>query len=176
MRLDAGQVAPDFSVTDIYGNPVSLRSYAGKKLMLSFYRYAGCPFCNLRVHKLTTLAPEWEARGLSLLAVFQSPAASILEHAGAEPRPFPIIPDPEQQLYRRYGVERSWLGFAKSGLRIAELSEALRDGIRPGMPEGGMNRVPADFIIDEAGKIRLAYYGKDIGDHLPVEEIGKYLT
>lgn len=177
MRLTEGQSAPDFSVTDIYGNPVSLQDFAGKKVMLSFYRYASCPFCNLRVHKLTTLAPEWEAKGLSLLAVFQSPASSIHEHAGAELRPFSIIPDPEQRLYKRYGVGRSWLGLAKSAARVAELAEALNEGIRPGVPEaGGANRVPADFIIDASGKIVLAYYGKDIGDHLPIEDINRLLA
>lgn len=175
MRLKAGQAAPDFSRQDIYGNPVALGDLAGSKVMLSFYRYAGCPFCNLRIHQLTQLVPDWQARGLQMIAVFQSPTASILEHAGAERRPFPIIPDPEQALYRQYGVERSLLGLAKSGLRVGDLAEALRAGIRPGLPQGPADRIPADFILDERGNILVAYYGKDIGDHLPLEDIERWL-
>ena len=52
MRLSPGQPAVDFSVTDIFGNRISLADYRGKKLLLSFYRYAACPFCNYRVHEL----------------------------------------------------------------------------------------------------------------------------
>lgn len=31
--------------------------------------------------------------------------------------------------------------------------------------------IPADFLIDEHQNISKAYYGKDFGDHLPIEEI-----
>jgi len=37
--------------------------------------------------------------------------------------------------------------------------------------DGNMNRIPADFLIDENGKIAIAYYGKNISDHLPLETI-----
>lgn len=31
--------------------------------------------------------------------------------------------------------------------------------------------LPADFLVDEQGVIRQAYYGEDIGDHLPFEAV-----
>jgi peroxiredoxin len=175
VKLSPGQVAPAFSLHDLHDQPVVLEQFRGRKLLLSFYRYASCPFCNLRVHQLSQRAPDWQARGLDLLAVFQSPRESILEHAGSEPRPFAILPDPGRDLYRRYGVEGSWAGFAKAGLQLGKLASALREGFMPGRMEGEINMVPADFIIDENGRILVAYYGRDISDHLPESDIERGL-
>lgn len=45
----------------------------------------------------------------------------------------------------------------------------------PGHVEGGIHRIPADFIINPHGVIAKAYYGDDIGDHLPLERVERYL-
>lgn len=175
MKLSPATPAPAFSLPDLNGEPVDLERFRGRKLLLSFYRYASCPFCNLRVHELTQRAPNWQARGLDLVAVFQSPRESILEHAGGEARPFPILPDPARELYRRYGVEGSWGGFLKGGLQLGKLASALKEGYMPGRMEGEINMVPADFLIDERGRIALAYYGRDISDHLDIAAIEDFL-
>lgn len=175
MKLSPGTQAPAFTLNDLYGKPVSLAQFRGRRLLLSFYRYASCPFCNLRVHQLSQRAAEWQARGLDLVAVFQSPRESILEHAGSEPRPFAILPDPERGLYQVYGVEGSWGGFLKAGLQVGKLASALKEGFLPGKMEGDINMVPADFIIDEEGRVVVAYYGRDISDHLGVAVIEQYL-
>ncbi len=175
MRLQPGQAAPAFTVTDFTGVSHALSDYRGKKVLLSFYRYASCPFCNLRIHQLRQKAVEWEAKGLVMLAVFQSPAASIMEYGAGETVEFPIIPDPAMALYKTYGVESSWLAFAKSGLRAADIAKATAKGFLPGKVEGDMNRVPADFLIDEQGIIRTAFYGKDIGDHLDTAEVERFV-
>ena len=31
--------------------------------------------------------------------------------------------------------------------------------------------LPADFLVDENGTIQVAWYGKDEGDHLPINDI-----
>ena len=35
--------------------------------------------------------------------------------------------------------------------------------------------VPADFLIDPDLTVQVAYYGSDIGDHLPIEKIYEWL-
>lgn len=175
MKLSPATPAPAFALPDLNGEVVSLDRFRGRKLLLSFYRYASCPFCNLRVHALTQRAPDWQARGLDLVAVFQSPRESILEHAGGEARPFPILPDPGRELYRRYGVEGSWGGFLRGGLQLGKLASALKEGYMPGRMEGEINMVPADFLIDEEGRIAVAYYGRDISDHLDIAAIEDFL-
>lgn len=176
MRLQPGQAAPAFTVTDFTGVSHALSDYRGKKVLLSFYRYASCPFCNLRIHQLRQQAAEWEGKGLVMLAVFQSPAATIMEYAAGETVEFPIIPDPELKLYTLYRVESSWLAFAKATLRAGDIAKATAKGYLPGgKVDGDMNRIPADFLIDGQGVIRTAFYGKDIGDHLDTAAVEAFI-
>jgi len=172
MRLHAGQPAPDFLCPDIGGKTIRLRDYRGRYLLLSFYRYASCPFCNLRVHELMQHLPEFNQRGLSQVAVFQSTREGIMGHVGKQRPPFPIIPDPGHNLYRRYGVETSLYGFLLGlTLRTGKALKAMAKGFLPGRMEGSITLVPADFLIGPEGNILVAYYGKDISDHLPIETI-----
>ena len=175
MHLTQGQTAPDFSSYDLYDMPLNLQKLQGKKVLLSFYRYASCPFCNLRFHAISQKQAQWQAQGLVSVAVFQSPKQSILEYAGKEPSPISIIPDPKRELYRLYGVEGSWKGFLTGAMQLSTFAQALKKGHLPGKVEGEMNMVPADFVLDEQGNILIAYYGKDISDHLDIAEIEKLL-
>ncbi len=175
MQLQSGQAAPAFNHVDIFGERHSLARYRGKKLLLSFYRYASCPLCNLRVHQLIQLHPQLQAQGLEMLAVFQSPDAQICQYVGRQDAPFALLADPQQQLYRRYGVSPSWWKLAKAAARLGAVIKSFRLGFWPGKIDGALAMVPADFLIDEQGNIARAYYGADIGDHLPVAEIFAWL-
>jgi peroxiredoxin Q/BCP len=177
MKLRAGQAAPDFQIEDIHGTPIALGDYAGKMLMISFYRYASCPLCNLRVHELIQRYPEFHAQGLHLLAIFQSPRESIRQYVGKQETPFPLLADPARTLYRRYGVESSWLGFGKGLFKLPMVFDAvIKKGFLPGKMENKFAMIPADFLVGPDLKIRRAFYGKDIGDHLPMPDIEGFLV
>ena len=171
MQIQTGQAAPDFDVRDIFDNRFSLNDFKGKKLLLSFYRYASCPLCNLRIHRLIQHYPDFTARNLQLLAFFQSPVESIRKYVGRQESPFPIISDPDHTVYRAYGVETSWPGFFKGSLRLITLTSAASKGFFPGKMEGKKSLVPADFLIGPELIVEKAYYGRDISDHMPIQEI-----
>jgi len=175
MKIKTGQPAKDFTTEDISGNTVALQDFKDKRLMLSFYRYAACPLCNLRVHQLIQQHPSLVEKNLHLVAVFQSPIESILKYAGKQNAPFPVIADPERSLYRLYGIESSWPGFIKGSFRLSSVTSALMKGFWPGKMEGIKSMVPADFLIGPDLTVQLAYYGSDIGDHLPIEKINEWL-
>jgi len=46
MQLLPGQQAPLFKAADVFGDMIDLRQYAGRRVMLSFYRFSSCPFCS----------------------------------------------------------------------------------------------------------------------------------
>ncbi len=174
MRLKAGATAKSFTKEDIFGGSVSLERYRDRRLLLSFYRYASCPLCNLRIHELSKRAPVWKERGIETVAVFQSPVESVRQYVtGRHEIPFSIIADPDRELYRLYGVEGSWAGFMKSMVTRAGdgVSAMLGKGYPPGKLEGDIAMLPADFLIGPDLIIEEAYYGSDIGDHLPIERI-----
>ena len=177
MKLQSPQPAKDFQVTDIHGVPIALSDYAGKKLMISFYRYASCPLCNLRVHELIKRFPEFQTKGLHMLAFFQSPSARIQQYVGKQNVPFPLIADPMQLVYRRYGVGASWVGFGKALFKLPRVFDAVvKKRFLPGSMEGDPAMIPADFLIGPDLIVHHAFYGKDISDHIPIPEIENFLA
>jgi peroxiredoxin Q/BCP len=177
MRLQIGNTAPKFSILDINENKISPDLFLNQKTMLSFYRYASCPFCNLRIQDLIKNYKLYHQKGLEIYAIFQSPNASIQEYVGTQQAPFSIIGNPEKDLYKKYGIESSAIGFLKSGLQVDKLVKTFNAGFFSKVPkvENGVTTISADFLINEKGIIELAYYGNDISDHIPLKFVEEFI-
>ena len=176
MTLRQGEQAPRFAVTDVFGQRVDLMDYAGHKTMVSFYRFASCPFCNIRIQRLISHQDRFEAHGLKLISFWQSSQDSILEHVGRQEPAFPIIADPAKTIYDMYHVGSSWLGALKVMKAPGLMASALKRGFNPATADGDMNQLPADFLINPDLTIHQAYYGEHIGDHIGFEAIDRFLT
>jgi peroxiredoxin len=179
MQIQPGAPAPSFRVEDVFGNPISLDDYAGKRLLLSFYRNAACAICNLRVHRLIERYPAYQRGELELLAVFESPRESILQYVGRQDAPFPIVADPQARLYALYGVEVSEEKVTKT-MSMAETQATIGEAAAQGFVltrEAGsnFNRMPADFLIGPDLTIQRAHYAEYVMDHLPFEAIEQFL-
>lgn len=170
-RLQVGDDAPKFDVLDrTTGLPVTLDQYLGKRLLISFHRYAACPFCNLHIHELTKSYEMIAARGIQVLAIFQSSVERTEEQFIDRAVPFVIAADPSLGAYRSYGIEQSWKGMLISFVHPRGL-EATIKGFFPGKIDGDVRSLPADFLVTPQQKIALAYYASNITQHLPVNEI-----
>lgn len=175
MALVQGQQAPHFAMVDIYGNTIDLKEYAGHKVMVSFYRFSSCPFCNLRIQRILNQVERFESNGLKMISFWQSSRTSILEHVGQQNPPFPMIPDPDKTIYRLYHVEKSWIGALKVMGELGLMKGALTGGFKMGKVDGDVNQLPADFLLNPDLTIHQTYYGKHIGDHIGFEEIERFL-
>jgi peroxiredoxin len=178
-QLATGAQAPHFATQDAFGTPIDLAAYQGKTLLLSFFRNAACALCNLRVHQLIQKYPEYHSRGLEMLAVFESPRENILQYVGRQDAPFPIVADPQGQLYQLYGVEVSQ-SKAEASVELPQVQQHVREATELGWqltPEPGSNffRLPADFLIGPDGAIQRVYYAAYVGDPLPLAEIEQAL-
>ncbi len=108
MKLENDLIAPVFSLKDIYGRMTDLNSYRDKKIFIGFFRHAGCPFCNIRVHALTKVHQELKAKGLEMIFFFESKENVLLRSSfHQEVSPIPLISDPEKKWYNAYGLESS---------------------------------------------------------------------
>ena len=175
MRLKKEGDAPEFKLKDMNGNIYALENKREKPILLSFYRYASCPLCNLRIHNLISNYDEY-SKEFDVVAVFQSSQELISKYVGKQSIPFPLLADPEQNIYKKYGVEVSWVGFFKAWiLRVPTILNAITKGFLPGSMQGHAHRIPADFLIGTDNKIIYAFYGKDIGDHISIDTIYKEL-
>lgn len=178
MRLKTGERAIPFSVETLEGKTISLDQFAGKPLLLMFYRYASCPMCNLRIRDFAQHYSRLHERGLEVVAFFHSPARNIRANAGKRRIPFHLVPDPKFKVYQSYGIETSWLRFLLSMFLprfYVDWIRAMRYGIWGGV-DWQMGKMPADFLIAPDGRIVMAHYGREMGDHLAVQEVESLLS
>ena len=161
----------EFSRYDYLGNKINLADYRGQKVLLSFFRGASCPFCNLRIRQLIIQYPEFKKNNIEIIALFAASREEILEYAGKQNAPFPIIPDPELDLYIKYGIEEGYSGLFRVMLKPVELFKVMTSGFFNLKTIHKKPILPADFLIDENQVVYRVYYGKDYGDHVPVEDV-----
>ena len=93
MRRQPGDAAGHFRLAALDGSMFHLSSLAGKPYLLSFFRFASCPFCNLRMHELVKRFDELGG-DFTVVAVFDSPLDNLREHAERHHTPFPVLADP----------------------------------------------------------------------------------
>ncbi len=177
-KVSAKQSAPTFTAQSLSGTTVNLADYRGKKVLLSFYRNAGCPVCNLRFHQLQEQAALFQSKGLVVLAVYESSADKMKQYVEGETYYATILPDPALNLYQLYGIELS-MGKVMKGMfhgamgKMSQGKKLFKSKIKQ---DGNSNRIGADFLIDENGKVVTAHYDRYIGDELPVADIIKFIN
>lgn len=173
MKLSAPSKAPELALRDIYGQPVRIGK--GRRTLLCFFRDAACPFCNYRIYELTQQHKGLLALGLDVVAVFASTEEEVKRFVARHPRPFTVVADPTARAHLRYGIERSFLRKLKAVVtRVPTLIKGLRIVGLAGFKTN--NLMPADFLIDEEGRIVETHYGSDAGDRIPFERVELFLA
>jgi peroxiredoxin len=171
MRRLSGSQATPILLPAIDGTQFDSNTLQGKPYMLSFFRFASCPFCNLRIHELVKRFGEFQ-QPFTIVAIFDSPLDNLIEHAAGHHAPFPILADSNGDYYQTYSIEKSLVGVMKGMLtRMPTLIKGMSKGYVPTKIKGSMTTMPADFLIDTNGIIQLAYYGNDEGGHLDINTV-----
>ena len=174
-KIKAGEPLPKLSGQSFDNRVIDLTNFQGTPLILSFYRYAACPYCNLRMHHfIKKYQADYANRGIKAVAVFQSPQKSISKYLSKHEAPFDIIADPQQLWYKTMGLRTSWTGFMIGVAKVSQGLEARRKGLINIDPEGPANRLPADFLIGADGTVEVVYYANNISDHIPFDAIDRW--
>jgi peroxiredoxin len=84
---------------------------------------------------------------------------------------FPIICDPQKELYRQFGLGRGGVSSLASPVVLLRGMRAMARGYTPGIPREDVMQMPGVFLIDKDGEIRYSYYSKDASDHPPVDSL-----
>lgn len=103
--IEVGTPAPDFTLPDAHGVPVTLsQRLADGPVVLSFYRGAWCPVCNIELRALQAHLGEIAARGASLVAVSPQAPDTSLPFAESAGLGFDVLSDLDQAVASAYGV------------------------------------------------------------------------
>ena len=170
-RLNKTDTAPDFKSQDYLGNVINLKDFRDHKIFLSFFRGATCPFCNLRLNQLIKVYPEFKSRKIKIIAVFAASKEEILAYGGQQNAPFTIIADPTLSMYKKYGIEESSFGMLRAMINPLKMLKVMFSEYFNMKSIKDRPILPADFLIDEEKKIYSIYYGRDFGDHIPIQEV-----
>jgi peroxiredoxin len=174
-RLLPGDIAPDFELPGLGGIKHKLSDYRGKKVLLRFNRQAGCPICNPRNRDFIRLYPRFQSANVELIGIFGSAEDVMPLGIGLQNPPYPVLADPKDTIYAKYGVERSLWGMFSpqnwkhlDGVREGTKMETFKN-TRSG--EGEATRMPAEFLINERGIIEQVHYHAFAMDFLPLEDL-----
>lgn len=174
--VELNVTAPLFNLLDIFDRAIDLKSYKGKKVFIGFFRHAGCPFCNLRVHNLMKVREKLVQQNMEMIFFFESSKELMLQSIfHKEVSPVPLIADPQKNWYTIYGIENSLLKTSMSHLTsfIQTAVAAKKRNLPLHVMASGesFSTMPAEFLLDENQIIRKIHYAKNLNDRMSIDVI-----
>lgn len=130
--LEIGTKAPDFTLPDQDGNPVSLHDFLGKKVVLYFYPRDNTAGCTKQACAFAEKHPDFQALDAVVIGISKDTVASHRKFADKYSLPFLLLADPELGVLQRYGVWQEKKLYGKVSMGV----------------------VRSTYLIDETGIIR----------------------
>jgi peroxiredoxin Q/BCP len=103
-RLVTGDVAPDFTLPDSEGNPVSLHDYLGQSVVVYFYPAAMTPGCTTQACDFRDNLAEFNDAGFTVLGISKDPVAKLAKFKEKEGLTFPLLSDVDKTVLTEWGA------------------------------------------------------------------------
>ena len=110
--LQAGTKAPDFTVNDQNGQPISLHDYLGKKVVLYFYPKDDTPGCTAQACNLRDNISALQQQGIQVLGISTDSEKSHKKFEEKFTLPFPLLADTDKKIVAAYEIrgEKKFMG------------------------------------------------------------------
>ena len=143
-RLSPGDTAPEFTLPDADGNPVSLADHRGRRVVVYFYPAASTPGCTTQACDFRDSLADLGDAGLDVLAISPDKPAKLAKFREKEGLTFPLLSDPDKQVLTAYGAygEKSLYGKLVTGV------------------------IRSTFVVDAEGRIEVAQYNVRATGHV----------
>ncbi len=129
--LEAGTMAPDFTLQDQDGKEVSLSDFRGRKVVLYFYSKDNTAGCNKQACAYAENYPAFAEQGVTVIGVSKDTSAAHRKFADKFELPFILLADPEKEVLQKYDV---WVKKNMYGKQV-------------------MGVIRSSYLIDEEGRI-----------------------
>lgn len=139
--MEVGTKAPEFTLPDKDGNPVSLTDFAGKKVVLYFYPKDNTPGCTRQACAFAGAYEEFEKINVVVIGVSKDSAASHQKFAEKHGLPFILLSDPELTAIQAYGVWQEKKLYGKVSMGVVRSTFVINEN---GMIEKVMPKVKPD--------------------------------
>lgn len=116
--LKVGDTVPVFTVNNQDGNPVSLKDFKGKKLIVFFYPKANTPGCTAEACNLSDNYKELQKHGFELLGVSADSEKLQAKFKSKYNFPFQLLADVDKEIINNFGVwgEKKFMGKVYDGI------------------------------------------------------------
>ncbi|MDP5254820.1 MULTISPECIES: thioredoxin-dependent thiol peroxidase [unclassified Vibrio] len=143
MTIEAGQVAPDFTLNNQDNTPITLSEFKGKKVLLYFYPRASTPGCTTQAQGLRDTKSELDAHNVVVLGISPDTPKKLTNFITKQALNFALLADEEHAVCELYGV---WQ-------------------LKKFMGRENMGVVRTSFLIDEDGKVEHVFNKFKTKDH-----------
>jgi peroxiredoxin Q/BCP len=112
MTLEIGDTAPDFTLPDQNGKPITLSELRGKPVVVYFYPKADTPGCTTQACGIRDHSADYAKLDATVLGISPDPVKPIAKFAEKYDLGFPLLSDEDHAVAEAYGVwvEKSMYG------------------------------------------------------------------
>ncbi|HXC83772.1 MAG TPA: thioredoxin-dependent thiol peroxidase [Trebonia sp.] len=151
-RLEPGDEAPDFTLPDADGHPVTLSSLRGQRVIVYFYPAAMTPGCTKEACDFSESLADLNAVGVQVLGISPDAPAKLARFRDKEGITFPLLSDPDRTALTAYGAYGEKMNYGKKTMGV----------------------IRSTFVVGADGTVEKAYYGVKATGH--VERLRKDLA
>ena len=146
--LNPGTPAPDFTLADQNGSPVTLSSFAGRKVVLYFYPKDNTPGCTRQACAFAAAYEEFKSLDVVVIGVSKDSAASPAKFAAKYELPFILLSDPELTAIQAYDVWQEKKLYGKVSMGVVRSTYIIdeRGVITHAMPKVKPDTNAADVL------------------------------
>jgi peroxiredoxin Q/BCP len=143
-RLSPGDAAPDFTLPDADGKPVSLADFRGRRVVVYFYPAASTPGCTTQACDFRDSLTDLGDAGLEVLGISPDKPAKLAKFREKEGLTFPLLSDEDRSVLTAWGAfgEKTMYGKTVTGV------------------------IRSTFVVDAEGGIEVAQYNVRATGHV----------
>nr|WP_233507561.1 thioredoxin-dependent thiol peroxidase [Jiangella anatolica] len=143
-RLSPGDAAPEFTLPDADGKPVSLADYRGQRVVVYFYPAAMTPGCTTQACDFRDSLASLQGAGYAVLGVSPDAPDKLAQFRERDHLTFPLLSDADRTTLEAYGAygEKKLYGKVVQGV------------------------IRSTFVIDADGKVEKAMYNVKATGHV----------
>jgi thioredoxin-dependent peroxiredoxin len=143
--LEAGDLAPPFSLLDQRGNTVRLEQFRGRKVLVYFYPEADTPGCTMQSCAIRDHLQDLAEIGTDVVGISPDLPDKQLAFDEKYGLGFPLLSDPDHAVAQAWGA---WGEKTRGGTTFEDI-------------------IRSSFLVDESGCIEGAWYAVKPEDTVP---------
>src|SRR5271157_1580520 len=117
--MEINDNAPEFSLLDENGNPVSLQQFRGKNVVLFFYPRANTPGCTIEACGFRDAYRKLQKAGLVVLGISPDTPKAQLKFKEKYDLPYTLLADDKKEVAKKLGVLKEKNMYGKKVMGIA---------------------------------------------------------